>query len=296
MILPVKTQPKLPSAPLGVVGMNYRNRHLISEFRQKKLVAIADDKLHTKRVLEDNQIATPKLLHAIGQIYEKEAVYESLVERGEPFVLKPSKSARGRGVMIFRGIDNDHATLWNGEHMDRSDFFFFIQKTLQGEYSFGRPQDGVLVEERIDSDGSWIMDDLPGAPDIRIVLLDGEPALAMARLPTEGSMGRANLHCGAVGVGISFENHRTLGGIHKNKPIDRHPNTNTPLSGLEVEDFEQCIELCRRCYAATPLDLLGVDLMRDTNRGPVVLEINARPGLGIQVANRKGILEEVNES
>jgi len=40
----------------------------------------------------------------------------------------------------------------------------------------------------------------------------------------------------------------------------------------------------------TGLGYQGVDLVLDKNKGPLILELNARPGLNIQVANRAGLL------
>ncbi|HBZ98517.1 MAG TPA: alpha-L-glutamate ligase-like protein, partial [Pseudomonas sp.] len=39
-------------------------------------------------------------------------------------------------------------------------------------------------------------------PDIRIIVLMGYPIMAMLRLPTRQSGGKANLHQGAIGVGV----------------------------------------------------------------------------------------------
>jgi glutathione synthase/RimK-type ligase-like ATP-grasp enzyme len=41
---------------------------------------------------------------------------------------------------------------------------------------------------------------------------------------------------------------------------------------------------------ALELGYIGVDFVLDAALGPVVLEANARPGLNIQVANRRGLL------
>lgn len=39
----------------------------------------------------------------------------------------------------------------------------------------------------------------------------------------------------------------------------------------------------------TGLGYLGADFVLDKERGPVLLELNARPGLAIQIANRSGL-------
>ena len=47
------------------------------------------------------------------------------------------------------------------------------------------------------------------------------------------------------------------------------------------------------------LGYVGADIVVDARRGPVILELNARPGLAVQLANRAGLiprLEAVEES
>ena len=43
------------------------------------------------------------------------------------------------------------------------------------------------------------------------------------------------------------------------------------------------------CARAIPLGYMGVDIIWDEQRGPCVIEVNARPGLAIQLANRRGL-------
>jgi hypothetical protein len=40
----------------------------------------------------------------------------------------------------------------------------------------------------------------------------------------------------------------------------------------------------------TGLGYIGVDVVLDANHGPLLLELNARPGLAIQIANFQGLL------
>jgi glutathione synthase/RimK-type ligase-like ATP-grasp enzyme len=43
------------------------------------------------------------------------------------------------------------------------------------------------------------------------------------------------------------------------------------------------------------LGYLGVDIVIDRFQGPMVIEVNARPGLSIQLANAKGLKALMNE-
>ena len=43
----------------------------------------------------------------------------------------------------------------------------------------------------------------------------------------------------------------------------------------------------------TPLGYFGADIATDRQRGPLLLELNARPGLAIQIANGQGLLSRL---
>lgn len=275
----------------GVIGMNFRNRLLVEGLNPRSEIAVARDKVKTKIRLLEAGIPTPENIAVINRAREIQPVLELLIARGSGFVVKPARSARGRGILLCRSIDQGGVTKLSGERISNEELLFHFYQTLHGEFSFGRPDDAVLVEELLSPDTDWILPGLPGAPDLRIILCMGKVLMAMARLPTSKSDGRANLHCGAVGIGIDLATGISLGGILNNQPIEHHPDSEMHLTGHSIQDFKQCIEMAERCCSAFKLGYIGVDLMRDIRKGPVVLEVNARPGLALQVANRKGIFQ-----
>jgi len=126
-------------------------------------------------------------------------------------------------------------------------------------------------------------------PDIRVLVFRGVPVLAMVRLPTRRSDGRANLHLGGVGVGVDLTTGRMTFGVRGGRPVSDHPDLGRPLSGIEVPAWHDVLSLAVRAADAVRLGFLGVDVVLDRRRGPLVLELNARPGLGIQLANRRGL-------
>lgn len=272
-----------------VMGMNYRNRHLVEAHNPKPLIAVAKNKIATKKRLQAQGIPVPETIAEVHFSKHLGAVYRDLIGHVGGFVVKPACSSRGRGVMICRGADPDKLVLHDGSTMPRRDFEFFISQVLYGEYSYGRPVDAALFEQRIHPHQSWIYEDLPGPPDLRIIVRAGRAIMAMARVPTLASRGRANLHCGGIGVGIDLERGQTTYGVQFGRPVDRHPDTGVEVGGHEVPDFARCVELAERSYRALALGYMGVDLMYDAAFGPVVIELNARPGLGVQIANRLGL-------
>ena len=116
------------------------------------------------------------------------------------------------------------------------------------------------------------------------------PEMAMVRLPTRQSGGKANLHQGAIGVGVDLATGRTLGGVSQNDAIDYHPDTLNSIVDIQVPHWDNILEIAASCYELTDLGYLGVDIVLDKEQGPMMLELNARPGLNIQIANREGAL------
>ena len=80
-----------------------------------------------------------------------------------------------------------------------------------------------------------------------------------------------------------------------NEIITEHPDTGNSLSGLEIPGWHTLLELAGRCYELTGLGYQGVDIVLDKYKGPLILELNARPGLNIQIANLAGLLLRLKE-
>jgi hypothetical protein len=64
---------------------------------------------------------------------------------------------------------------------------------------------------------------------------------------------------------------------------------NKTLSGIQIPEWDKLLEIALKCQKATGLGYIGVDIAVDRYKGPVIFEVNARPGLGIQVANQAGL-------
>jgi alpha-L-glutamate ligase-like protein len=165
---------------------------------------------------------------------------------------------------------------------------------LTGIYSLGGLRDSAMIEHRVRFSPLFEAISYQGVPDIRIIVLLGYPIMAMVRLPTRQSDGRGNLHQGAVGVGIDLATGRTLEGVWGTHRIDAHPDTNNPMAGLHVPGWDDFLLLAARCYEITGLGYLGVDIVLDRDLGPLLLELNARPGLNIQIANDGGIMHRAS--
>ena len=128
-----------------------------------------------------------------------------------------------------------------------------------------------------------------GVPDIRIIVLMGYPVMAMLRLPTRQSGGKANLHQGAIGVGVDLATGVTLRGTWLNNKISKHPDTTNAVDGVQLPNWDGFMKLAAGCYELCGLGYIGVDMVLDQDKGPLILELNARPGLNIQIANDCGL-------
>ena len=117
--------------------------------------------------------------------------------------------------------------------------------------------------------------------------------MSMMRLATAQSGGRANLHQGAVGVGLDVKSGKTLKAVMHNLPVTHHPDTNANLMDLSVPFWREHLIIGAKAFEMTGLGYLGADIVLDKIKGPMMLELNARPGLAIQIANGQGLLNAV---
>ena len=188
------------------------------------------------------------------------------------------------------GRHNDRYRKVNGQLMTQVDLEHHVSNALSGLYSLGGHPDKVLIEYRVQFDPIFEAISFQGVPDIRIIVFQGVPAMAMVRLPTRMSDGKANLHQGAIGAGIALHTGKTLTGVWQNEIVTEHPDTECSITGVQVPEWEKLLGLAARSYELTGLGYQGVDLVLDKDKGPLILELNARPGLNIQIANRAGLL------
>ena len=190
----------------------------------------------------------------------------------------------------MRGREEDGWLRPNGSRVGLDDVRFRISEILSGLFSLGGQADRAIIEECLTVHPLLREVSFGGVPDLRVILYRGIPAMAMLRLPTRKSDGRANLHQGAVGVGVDLATGRMIHAVLGSRAVKEHPDTGHPLVGPEAPFFDELLLRAARLGMVSQLGYIGVDLVIDERRGPVVLELNARPGLAIQAANARGLL------
>jgi alpha-L-glutamate ligase-like protein len=170
-----------------------------------------------------------------------------------------------------------------------------VNNILSGLYSLGGKSDTVMIETMIEYDEVFNNYTYEGVPDLRVIVFRGFPVMAMLRCATHTSDGRANLHQGAIGVGINIADGKSLFAVQRNKPVSVHPDTGHSFDTLQIPYWQKILELSASCYEMTGLGYIGCDIVIDKFQGPVILELNARPGLSIQMANGSGLVPRLQE-
>ena len=275
-------------AEIGLLGMNERNNY-ISRYNKRSLYPLVDDKLKTKLLAERTGLAAPKMLGVIREQHEVDFELPQLLENLTAFVIKPSRGSGGKGIKVVTSRRDDSFIKSSGEEVSKADISRHVSNILSGLYSLGGKPDVAMIEALVLMDPRFDKLSYEGIPDIRIIVFKGYPVMSMMRLATHLSDGKANLHQGAVGVGLDLSNGHALFAVQHNRPITIHPDTGEAFSQLQIPHWHELMRLAASCYEITGLGYLGADIVIDQQRGPLIMELNARPGLSIQIANNTGL-------
>ena len=272
----------------GLVGINKRNAGYTLAYNPRSRYPLVDDKLLTKELAIESNLAVPELygvIDSVGQLKK----FSSIIEPYTDFVIKPAQGSGGDGILVVADrFDQDWQTA-SGQLISCYEIELHITNILSGIYSLGGASDKAMIEYRVQFDPLFSDISFQGVPDVRIIVFQGVPVMGMVRLPTRSSTGKANLHQGAIGVGIDLSTGKTLTGVQNNKIIEIHPDTRNPIVGVQIPQWDKLLKIAAGCYELSGMGYLGVDLVLDKNKGPLILELNARPGLAIQIANRVGL-------
>jgi alpha-L-glutamate ligase-like protein len=282
------------------LNKNERNKVYLrkngSEGRQ-----LADSKLKTKRVLDKAGVGVPKLIKRFRNTEDIDNFKWEDLEGN--FVIKPVTGYGGEGIVVIkkRGKWAGEWLKMDGETLTTTDLKMHCREILGGKYSLHGMSDMVLLEERIKIHPLFYALTKSGTPDIRVIIYNKVPVMAMFRVPTEKSKGKANLQQGAIGLGIDLATGITTFGIEgKGEELKRIYDFNKKkrikVNGIKIPFWREILETSIKCQEAIPsLGFMGVDVVLDKEKGPMVLEVNARPGLSIQICNKAGLKKRMNQ-
>lgn len=267
----------------GVLGLNARNLLYIKPFNPKKAVAFADDKIKTKAFLSARGIPTAKVFARIESRRQlRDFDFRTLPD---DCVLKPNYGFGGEGIKIFRGRNKNGQFLEQGKHpVGGEELREHIEDILDGKFSVNGRSDTAFFEQVLVADNCFAPFRSAGLPDIRVVVFNLVPVMAMLRVPTAQSGGKANVHLGGIGIGIDIAKGVTTHAAQYHHMLKQLPH-GSPVSGIQIPDWQEMLLICSRIQHITNIGYLAVDLTIDQTLGPVLLEVNARAGLMVQVAN-----------
>lgn len=279
---------------VGVLGMNRRNSECILDLNPRARFPLVDGKRKMHELCRQIGVPTPEVFGVVAT-HSGLRHLPKLLEGKDQFVIKPNRGAAGRGILVVVGRDGDSYQRHNGQRLTFADIHQQVSDIVSGLYSLGGQADEALIQKRVVLDDSFSRISFQGAADIRVIVYRATPVMAMLRLPTKQSGGRANLHQGAIGAGIDLGTGACCHAVHRNRIVREHPDTGETIVGFPVPHWETILDIARRVSEAVGLGYLGVDIVIDREQGPLLLEANARPGLAIQIANGQGLLPRFAE-
>ncbi|MDO8503537.1 MAG: sugar-transfer associated ATP-grasp domain-containing protein [bacterium] len=301
----------------SILGLNARSQLFSYQYNPPRGRKIAESKIWSKRVLRREEIPVPKIYKIFRA--PQDVLRFDWSSLPDSFVLKPSKGMGGEGIIVVKRRDSDKQSLILSDVRNKqslalraSDSWITAQRTrvtiddlklhtldiLEGAFSLHTAPDVAFIEEYVGRHKTFRRFAYHGTPDIRIIVFNKVPVMAMLRLPTQESGGRANLHQGAIGVGIDIATGITTHATWHGEPVKFKPGTERKLHGIKIPHWDEILETAVRCQEVSGLGYLAVDIVLHPERGPMVLELNSKPGLQIQLANLSGLkkrLERVED-
>ncbi len=272
--------------PKGVMGLNKRNISLIYPHNQPKDYQLADDKVKAKEILHHHDIACAATYAVITKVSDIKKKWKEC-EKYNAMAIKPANGCGGDGIKILKKDAHGNWTT-GGKVVSESRIFYHITSIISGLFSMSS-NDSCLIEELIVPHEFFAQIYDEGVPDFRVITLKHRPVMAMLRMPTSISDGKANLHQNGVGIGVDM-NKGTLTQVYDGKRyMEHHPDNPNKVNGREIPYWDEILKLCVDTSKAFPLEYLGIDVVIDQHKGPQIMEVNVRPGLGIQLVNKCGL-------
>ena len=274
----------ISSLPLG---LNSRNYIYIRKYNYKRSKRIADSKVRSKKRFIRDQVPTTKIIKIFRKRQDVKNFDWDLPKDG--FVIKPSRGYGGEGILLFKKWDTEVAKTAAGATFDKRAIGSHLFDILEGTFSLQHLPDVAYIEELVVAAPFFKKLSPLGLPDIRIIVFRKIPIMAMMRVPSEQSDGKASLHLGAIGLGIGLRTGITFRALHGDKSVAYLPDKKIKTRGIKIPSWDEILNIAVKAQEVSGLGYAGVDIVVDKDKGPLVLEINARPGLAIQLVNNASL-------
>ena len=272
-----------------VLTMTVRNREFVGKYNPPDVMALLT-KDNAKALLMPQGIPVATTYMILRERTDLGKFKDWLGDHAT-FALKPSSGYGGEGIMLVRG-KNGNIYDTNFGPMTRSQVETHAFSIIEGQFHGGQ-EDTAVIEELLVQDDRLRSIVPIGLADIRVISFLGYPVMAMMRIPTRMSGGKANIHMGAVAAGVRIAKGVITHSVWTGLPSPEHPDTGAPLLGQQIPLWNEILEVASEAQRLTGIGYAGVDIALDKNKGPVVMEVNRRPGLEIQNANAAGLLRRL---
>lgn len=266
-----------------LLGQNARNLKYIKWGNFLLSKKLADSKLGTKKFLAAHKVAVPETLGILKK--HSEIDVEKISSYEPPFVVKPNNGYGWKWILIIeeKSASGDFVTNSGDIYSPKrlAEHFTYI---LDGFFSLSGVRDRIIIEKKIVLTKEIELLGKYGLPDIRVIAYNMVPVMAMIRIPTEESDGKANIHGWACAVWIDIGSGKLTYISSKWKIINSIPGIGD-VRGIVLPEWDKILALAVWVQKATGIKFLGCDIVLDETSGPLLLEINIRPGLEIQNVN-----------
>ena len=271
-----------------ILGINLRNS-IIAKYNPRWAIEQARDKVAAKVALNAGGVVTTGTVCVISS-YGDLLDFDPLRDLPDNWAIKPARGSQGDGILLAVRREWDNWYKGSGGRLTPADVMNHLRRIIDGGFSGDTAaEDAALIEPLIRPDKRIASLVPEGLPDVRVISLREHPLMAMMRLPTIASDGKANLHQRAIGAAVDIETGIITRAMVIGEVITHHPDTGTKLIGHQLPDWDRVLLMSSKCSAAIGLGYLGVDIILDENDGPMILEVNAHPGIEIQNINQKGL-------
>jgi len=276
-----------------ILGQNARNLNFISKYNDDLAKSLADSKIKTKEFLSKKWVKIQESLAVIKN--HKELEDFDLNSLPLPFVVKPNSGYWWKWIIVFEKKDKENNFITTDlEKYSLKNLQNHISDILDGFYSLSGSRDRAIFERKIILDHSiellwkfWL-------PDIRVIVFNSVPVIAMMRVPTANSKWKANLHMWACWLWVDIWSGKITYITQFRKMIKSIPGI-WDVRWVEIPHWEEILKLAVKVQQVTNIWYIWCDIVLDNNFGPLLLEMNVRPGLEVQVANKIPLLERLKK-
>lgn len=276
-----------------LLWQNERNLKYIGEYNDKYAKNLADSKLKTKEFLQNKWVNVSNTLLVIRDYKELQDLDLNSLET--PFVLKPNSWYWWKWILVIDKKDDTWKFITNDwESYSKDKLIHHIKDILDWFYSLSWSRDKAIFEKKIVLDSSIELLWKYWLPDIRVIVFNMVPVMAMLRVPTANSKWKANLHSWACWVWIDIWTWKLTYITHFRKIVKSIPGI-WDIRNIEIPLWDDVLKLALKVAQATKIWYLWCDVVLDDNVWPLLLEVNVRPWLEVQVANLHALWDRLKK-